>query len=45
MFAVGWNDYFLAKPDKLERGESLFRRMLEVCRRTLGEDHELTCGR
>jgi serine/threonine protein kinase len=42
MFTLGWNDYFLSKPDKLERGESLFRRMLEICRRTRGEEHELT---
>ena len=42
MFTLGWNDYFLSKPDKLERGESLFRRMLEICRRTRGEEHDLT---
>jgi serine/threonine protein kinase len=42
MFTLGWNDYFLSKPDKLERGESLFQRMLEISRRTRGEEHELT---
>ena len=42
MFTLGWNDYLLAKPDKLEQGESLFQRMLEICRRTRGEEDELT---
>ena len=33
MFTLGCrNDYLLAKPDKLERGESLLQRMLEICR-------------
>jgi tetratricopeptide (TPR) repeat protein len=32
----------LGKRDMLERGESLFQRMLEVCRRTRGDEDELT---
>ena len=42
MFTLGWNDYLLGKPDKLERGEALFQRMLEICRRTRGEEDDLT---
>ena len=42
MHTLGWNDYLLAKPDKLERGESLFQRMLEICRRTRGDEDDLT---
>ena len=32
----------LGKSDNLERGESLFRRTLEIHRRTRGEEHDLT---
>jgi tetratricopeptide (TPR) repeat protein len=34
--------YRLGNHDKYEQGEALYRRMLEICRRTLGGDAELT---
>jgi serine/threonine protein kinase len=34
--------YQLGKHDKSEQGEALYRRMLEICRRTRGEEAELT---
>jgi serine/threonine protein kinase len=42
MFTCGWTYYQLGKYDKHEQGEALFRRMLEICRRTRGDDTELT---
>jgi len=38
----GWIDYRLGRHDKYEQGEVLFRRMLEICRRTRGDEAELT---
>ena len=41
MHALGWSFYQQGKHDKLTRGESLYRRMLEICTRTR-EDVDLT---
>jgi serine/threonine protein kinase len=42
MFTLAWNDYHRSQPDKLKQAESLLTRMLEICRRTRGDDDELT---
>jgi tetratricopeptide (TPR) repeat protein len=42
MHTLGWTYYLLRRPDKFEQAEPLFRRMLEACRRTRGEEDELT---
>ena len=40
--ALGRNFVRRGDLDKLERGEALYKRMLEVCRRTHGDEDELT---
>jgi serine/threonine protein kinase len=42
MARCGWINYKLGRHDKYEQGEALYRRMLEICRRTRGDEDELT---
>ena len=42
MFTLGWNEYNLARQETLDRGEAVLNRMLEICRRSRGDDDELT---
>ena len=41
MHTLGWTFYLLGNPDKYEQAEALYRRMLETCRRTRGEEDEI----
>ena len=42
MQTLGWSYYQQGKHDKQARGETLYRKMLEICRRTRGDEDDLT---
>jgi tetratricopeptide (TPR) repeat protein len=42
MFTLAWNAYSTSRPEKIQRSEALLGQMLDICRRTRGDEDELT---